>query len=332
MPGSDVCDRIIVLDVGGTQFRVAVGTGSGAIEYRISQPTKAENGPNATLDRIFGAVDKALASVRDKGTVKGIAIGIAGPVDPWAGIVHTPPNLSGWDAMPVKQLFEERYGLSCRVANDANLAALGEHRFGAGKGFSDVVYVTISTGIGGGIIVGNRLLLGHGGYAGEIGHMVVDPNGPLCGCGNSGCWESLASGTAIARRARDQAALSKETMLRDVEPWLISAKVVIDLAQRGDAVSLQIVREAAVALGLGMVNLIHLFNPHRIVIGGGLGNAGPLIWEPMLETIRVKALPVCQRDLDLVQASLGDDAGLLGGVALTVPTAELDRCNVAVGR
>lgn len=308
--------RAVALDLGGTRFRVAMASYDGVIEWRVSRPTLAERGPHAVLDDIYQAVMEALASVPNRGTVKGIAIGAPGPLDPWNGVIHEPPNLPGWEGVPLKALFEAKFALPTLVANDANLAALGEHRYGAGRGFSDVIYVTVSTGVGGGIIVNNQLLLGHGGFAGEIGHMVIDMHGPVCGCGRTGCLEALSSGTAIARRAREMVASGMETALRRWAPSELTARGVVELAYQGDAVAEGILRDAAVALGVGMVNLAHLFNPQRIIVGGGVSNAGPILWDTMRETVRERALASAQRDLEIVPVGLEDDAGLLGGIAM----------------
>ncbi|MHB1161055.1 MAG: ROK family protein [Chloroflexota bacterium] len=316
MGNHDTLRRAIALDLGGTHFRVAIGTSEGAIEWRVSKPTDAERGLQAVLGSIFETVDEALAVVGDRTKLQGIGVGAPGPLDPWAGVIHNPPNLPGWDRVPIRQLFEERYGLPTLVGNDANLAAVGEHRFGAGRGCKNMVYVTVSTGIGGGVISDDRLLLGHNGFAGEIGHMAIDMHGPVCQCGNVGCLEVLASGTAIARRARELLQSGAESSLGGLPEEEVTAIEVVNAAYRGDATAGSILHEAAVALGVGMVNVAHLFNPHRIIIGGGVSNAGPLLWDPMLETVRTRTMPPNRRDLEIVLAGLGDDAGLLGAVAM----------------
>ncbi len=308
--------RAVVVDLGGTLFRVAVGTSEGVIEWRVSRPTEASRGREAVLKDVFAATDEALANVVDRKTLIGFGIAAPGPLDPWSGVLYNPPNLPGWESVPMRQLFEERYGLPAHVANDANLAAMGEHRFGAGRGYKDLVYVTVSTGIGGGIIANDQLLLGQCGFAGEIGHMTIDRHGPACPCGNVGCLEMLASGTAIARRAREMIQSGAESSLSSLPPLEITAKAVMEAAYEGDLISQQILQEAGVALGVGMVNLAHLLNPRRIIIGGGVSNAGPRLWDPMLEVVHSRAMTACHRDVEIVPAGLADDAGLLGAVAL----------------
>jgi len=217
----------------------------------------------------------------------------------------------------MKQLFEDRYGLPVQVVNDANLAAVGEHRFGAGRGLRNIVYVTVSTGIGGGVIVNNQLLLGGRGFAGEIGHMTVDMRGERCACGNIGCLEWLASGTSIARQARQRLASGIHSTLERFPLQEITAAKVAEMAYGGDTLAEGLLRGAGVALGVGMVNLAHLFNPERIILGGGVSlNAGPILWDALQTTVRSRTMPSSRKGLDIVQAALGDDAGLLGGVAL----------------
>ena len=307
--------RAVAVDLGGTRFRVAVGTSGGAIEWRVSRPTRVGLGREAVLDDIFTSVDEAISTVPDRSTIKGIGIGAPGPLDPWSGVLFSPPNLPGWDNTPLKSLFQRRFGLHTVVGNDANLAALGEHQFGAGKGFAHIIYVTVSTGIGGGVIVDDRLLVGHCGLAGEIGHMVIDMDGPPCKCGNFGCLEALASGTAIARRAKELVSSGAETDLNKLPPSDITAKAVAEAAYRGDEVARSLFQEAGIALGVGFANLVHIFNPQRIIVGGGVSNAGELLWGPMMETVRTRTFTTCQRDLEIVPAALGDDAGILGAVA-----------------
>jgi glucokinase len=191
--------RVLAVDIGATRVRIAVIEEHGALLWRESLLTQAQNGPAVTLERIAAVIQQAMTSAPG-GNVSAIGIGAPGPLDPWEGIIYDPPNLPGWDALPLKRIFQDRFGLPVYVGNDANLAGLGEYRYGAGRGVSDIVYLTISTGVGGGIISNGRLLLGADGLAGETGHMSVEARGPRCNCGNRGCLEVVASGPAIARR------------------------------------------------------------------------------------------------------------------------------------
>lgn len=304
---------------------MAVGTADGVIEWRVAGATRAERGRDAVLRDLFSAVDDALSVASEKGGMAGIAIGVAGPVDARSGMLQNPPNLPGWTSVPVARLFEERYGIASVVANDANLAALGEHRYGAGRGSLDMIYITVSTGIGGGVIAGGRLLLGHCGFAGEIGHMSVDMQGPACACGNVGCLEVLASGTAIARRAREALSSGGESILGQLPPERVTAEAVAEAARAGDALSQRLLAEAGATLGIGLVNLAHLFNPQRVIIGGGVSNAGDHLWTPMVETVRRRGMTACHREMEILRAALGDDAGLMGGIALVAMQRERSR-------
>ncbi len=317
MANTQARERAVAIDLGGTRFRVAVATSDGTIEWRTSRFTRTDRGLQAVLDRMYEAIDEALATVEDRESVKGIGIAAPGPLDPWTGVIYNPPNMPGWDRVPLKQLFEDRYGIPVQVANDANLAAVGEHRYGAGRGFQHVVYVTVSTGIGGGVIVNDQLLLGARGFAGEVGHMTIDMHGERCACGNVGCLEWLASGTSIGRRARQMIASGVDTALRDLSAEDITAQRVTEMANRGDEASAQLLKAAGVALGVGVVNLAHLFNPQRVILGGGVSlNAGPIWWDAIRDTVRSRTVGSCQRGLEIVPAGLGDDAGLLGGIAI----------------
>lgn len=309
--------RAGVVDLGGTRFRVALGTEEGILEWRVSRPTEVERPVEAVLADLYTAVEEALASSEQLSAVKGLAIGAPGPLDPWEGVIHSPPNMPGWDGVPLKRLFSDRFGLPTEVANDANLAAIGEHRYGEGRGFADVVYVTVSTGIGGGVILRNRLVLGHAGFAGEVGHMVIDMDADPCSCGNRGCLEALASGTAIARHARAAVAHGARTSLSSLKEHEVTAQAVSEAAYRGDDVARGLLVDAGTALGVGMVNLAQLYNPRRIILGGGVSiNAGPILWDAMRAAVQARAGLPALRDLEIVPAGLGDDAGLLGGVAL----------------
>jgi glucokinase len=311
----------IGVDLGGTQIRAALADEKGGILRRTSCLTLAEEGLGPVIGRIKGAIYEMMEST-DRGQLQGIGIVAPGPSDPWKGVIIEAPNLSGWVNIPLKALLEEEFGLPVMVGNDANLAALAEQRFGAGQGVSDLIYITVSTGIGGGIIVDNRLLLGARGMAGEIGHQTIEAHGPRCNCGNVGCLEALAAGPAIARRARELIKSGVETSIADLvggDLDRISAKVVNMAAQAGDPVAIEVFRQAGFYIGVGIVNLLHLFNPSLIIIGGSVTKAGDLLFEPIRATVRERAMASYYwEDTPIVPAALGDDVGLLGAVALVL--------------
>jgi glucokinase len=312
---------IVGVDLGGTQIRAALTDGEGNILRRTSCLTLAEEGVESVIGRIKGAIYEVMEST-ERGQVQGIGIVAPGPSDPRQGIIIEAPNLSGWINIPLKALVEEEFGPPVVVGNDANLAALAEQRFGAGQGVADLIYITVSTGIGGGVIIDNRLLLGAQGLAAEIGHQTIEARGPRCNCGNVGCLEVLAAGPAIARRARELITSGIETSIADLvggDLDRISAKEVNQAAQAGDPVAIEVFRQAGFYIGVGIVNLLHLFNPSLIIIGGSVAKAGDLLFEPIRATVRERAMASYYWEhTPIVPAALGDDVGLLGAVALVL--------------
>ena len=309
------------VDLGGTQIRAALADGEGRILRRTSCLTLAEEGLEPVIGRIKGAVYEVMGST-DRGQVQGIGVVAPGPVDPRKGVIMKAPNLSGWKNVPLKDLVEEEFGLPVLVGNDANSAALAEQRFGAGQGIADLIYITVSTGIGGGIIADNRLLLGAQGFAGEVGHQTIEAYGPRCNCGNIGCLEALAAGPAIARRARQLIRTGIGMGIADLaggDLGKVTAKEVNQAAQAGDPIAIEIFRQAGFYIGVGIVNLLHLFNPGLIVIGGSVAKAGELLFEPIRATVRERAMASYYwENTPIVPATLGDDVGLLGAVALVL--------------
>jgi glucokinase len=250
-----------------------------------------------------------------------VAIGVSfgGPVDARAGLVRLSHHVPGWENTPLAGLLEAEFGAPARVDNDANVAALGEHHFGAGRGADSVFYITVSTGVGGGWILDGRPWRGAGGMAGEIGHVVVDPAGPVCLCGKRGCVERLASGPYMAQNAREilqQRPGQGEILLRLAggDPAKITGQLLGEAARQGDELARQVIERGASALGVGIGNTANLVNPQRFVLGGGVTKAGPLFWETVQLTARATALPEVQ--FEILPAELGDDAPLWGAVVL----------------
>ncbi len=310
----------IGVDLGGTRVRVGLVTAEGEVRHRVEAPTRRDAGAVGVLDQIADLVRAVRAHLPQPDEVA-VGVAVPGPVNPQTGVVRFAPNLPGWKDLPVREALADRLHMEVRVGNDANLAALGEHRFGAGRGFRHFLYVTVSTGVGGGIIVDDRLLLGAHGYAAEIGHHTVLENGPRCACGNIGCLEALASGTAIAREARVAVASGQGTRLREMcggDIWRLDAAMVVQAAAAGDAVAAGILEQAGHYLGVGLLNLIHIFNPERIVLGGGVMRAGEWITRPMWAVLRSRVHPGYLEGLDIVPPALGDNAGLLGAAVLAL--------------
>jgi glucokinase len=237
-----------------------------------------------------------------------VGVSFGGPVDFAAGLVRLSHHVPGWENTPLQQLLETEFEAPVRIDNDANVAALGEHRFGAGRGYDSLLYVTVSTGVGGGWILDGRPWRGHEGMAGEIGHTVVDPEGPLCLCGKRGCVERLASGPYMARawvEAGQESGGTAET---------VTGKMVAQAAAEGDEAARRVLQRGAWALGVGLGNAANLLNPQRFVLGGGVTNSGDQWWTAVRGAARETALP--QVHFEVVPAALGDDAPLWGAVAL----------------
>lgn len=311
---------VLALDIGGTNFRLVLADERGRILKRRSGPTHPEQGPEGLLRRVKRGVEGVLSDPGTRRMVKGVGVGVAGPLDLESGMLLHPPNLPGWHHVPLKSMLEESLGFPVWLRNDVDLGALGEHRFGAGRGFQQLIYLALGTGIGGGVILDGQLLSGTRVSAMEAGHMVVSPGGPRCNCGREGCLEVLASGTAIARRAAERLSRGEQSrmieMVKGVER--ITAELVARAANKGDRVAQQVLQEAGEWLGIGVVNLILLFDPEVVIIGGGVAGAGDFLLEPVRQAVRRWVVPYFEREVPVVQSQLGANSNLMGAVALAL--------------
>lgn len=321
----------IGVDIGGTNIRAArFALDSQVPEPKTKIPTQSSVGLEAVLDRIETAI-RAVAG-DDLGSVAAVGIAAPGPIDPYSGLLLRAANLPGWVDVPLRRLIEERIGRPTFIGNDANLAALGEWKFGAGRGHPDILYMTISTGIGGGVVTGGRLLLGARGLAAEIGHMLAVPDGPLCGCGQRGHLEAVASGTALGRIARErlargEAAAARVLHLAGGAPEQITGAVVGAAALAGDAFAIELVVEAGTLIGRTLASLLHAYNPSMVICGGGVSLLGDVILEPIRQAVQQHAMDDGYwRDCPIVLGTLGDDGGLVGAAALAMESVKpLDR-------
>jgi glucokinase len=309
----------LAIDIGGTKILVALISHDGRLLARERFLTLAQQGAEAVFNRLFAAVDNMLQlNYLVPQQLGGIGIAAAGAVDSRRQVVTISPNLPDWSDVPVAQLLSERYGVNTYLVNDANAAALGEHRYGAGRGLKNLVLLTLGTGIGGGIIIDGQLYEGATGSAAELGHMVIDMNGPVCACGNRGCLEMMASGMSIAIDAMRRISRGGKSCLMEMvrgEIQGITAEMVASAARSGDILSLEVLSQAGIYLGVGLSNLVNIFNPELIIIGGAVAKTGNLLLDPAKREMAARAFPVSVGAVRITLAELGNDAGIFGAAA-----------------
>jgi glucokinase len=310
---------VIGVDLGGTQIRALRTDLAGEKAARAEQLTLAQQGPQAVVSRILETVREVMEGI-PREEILGLGIGAPGPIDS-AGVVHDPPNLPGWKGVSLVDELAGPLGLPIYAGNDANLGALAEYRFGAGVGVDHLAYLTVGTGIGGGVISHGRMLTGWRGFAAEIGHQTLDPDGPLCGCGQPGHLEAFASGPAIAREARQALEQGRTSTIPEHARGPVTAKSVAAAAMAGDPLALELLRQAGTYLGLGLANLIHILEPQRILIGGGVSRAGELLLGPARASMEQRLMSPVYRGVEILSAALGPDVGLIGAAALVMQEA-----------
>ncbi len=309
--------HILAVDIGGTNTIIGVVNQQGNVKNRLSILTNGQEGRTSLLDRLIRAIQKTIYLSTDLHIV-GIGVGIAGPTDLSTGVMHNPPHLPGWNNFSLKESLENHFSLSVFVGNDATLSALAEYKFGAGAGnsYKDLVYITVSTGIGGGLVINGIPHFGSRGYSGEIGHMAIVPRGPRCDCGGNGCLESVASGTAIARDARDilSSGVKDSIMRQDVGGYLnrITSLVVANAARQKDQVAVEIIEKAARYLGIGLANIIVALDPDIIVIGGGVSNSLDLMMPSLTRELDKRSTKWLGSRTQVIKSYLGDDAAVIG--------------------
>ncbi len=309
--------HIIGVDVGGTLLRAARFDFDLNLLERTQQHTPGEQGPDATLERLYETIRQVMPD--DPDDVAGIGVALPGPLDAEAGTLIAPPNLPFKGEVPMRKLIRDAIGGKVFLGNDADLAGLAEHQRGAGRGAKNMIYITVSTGVGGGIIIDGVPYSGRG-QGGEIGHMIVWPDGPLCSCGRRGHLEAVSAGSGIARIMRERIAAGEKSSVLDLaggDPGEITAKLVGEAAKGGDALASEVVRQAGHYLGVGIASLMMLLNPDLFVLGGGITKLGDWLFEPMNAAIRDYAMvPRYWENTPIVAAQLGDDVGLIGAAAL----------------
>ena len=307
------------VDLGGSKILSVVADEEGHILGEDRRATEAEQGPEAGLERIAASLEAALANggLR-RGDLRAAGVCSPGPIDPARGVIPEAPNLPGWHDVPVCQYLADRLGIPAILENDATAAAYGEFIYGAGRGCRHIVYITVSTGIGGGLVLNGRLYRGASGAAGEIGHITIEAEGPLCGCGKPGHVEALASGRAIAREAEGVLARGGSPLMARLaeEDGELTAATVHRAADAGDPEAIRILQRAGYYLGIGLAAYVDVFNPEVIIIGGGLRHMGDLYLGPAREEMARRAMEEPLKVVRLVEAELGDYTGVMGIVAL----------------
>ena len=314
-------DYVVGVDMGGTKILAAVINGKGEIVQQAKTATKPKKGPDGVIKRIERCIREAIDGAElEPSQIRAIGIGSPGPLDPETGVIIFAPNL-GWSNVPLKAKLETIFGIPTFVDNDVNVGTLGEYAFGAGQGVKNLVGIFVGTGIGGGIILDGKLFHGINKTAGEIGHMIVDANGPRCGCGNFGCLEAVASRTGITK-ALQKAILKKGQKsellkLNGGKLDQIRSQAIAKAVKRGDKPTVKVMQRAGKYLGISVASIVHFLNPEMIVFGGGVIEAmRNSLLDPIRQTAAEYALPTTMDGVQIVKAALGDNAGVIGASVL----------------
>ena len=309
------------IDLGGTKVLALVGTSDGKTLGESLTSTPSTGGPEGVAEAMASAAKEAARQAGvDLASIAGVGVAAAGAIQPSTGVVVESPNVSSLTGHSLVELLRKHFAQPIVVVNDANAAALAEHRFGAGQGVRNLLYVTVSTGVGGGIIMHNELYQGAHGYAAEVGHITVAANGPVCQCGRHGCLETMASGTALARDAQARLAAGESSMLQEHVNQhgldSITAEDVFEALAQNDVLARAVVQQGAFYLGVGLKSVVNVLDPDRVVIGGGLSNQWEAYIAPAVEIMREQAFAGMGKDLPVVPPGLGVQTGALGAIAV----------------
>lgn len=307
---------VLALDIGGTKLAVAVVTPDGRTHGSLTEPTNRDDGPDVVIRRLFAMGQRSIRSAAETDGIDGIgAVGVScgGPLDAAAGVLLHPLHLPGWRDVPIVEYATHEFGVPAVLENDATAAALAEYRYGAARGAATVVYLTISTGIGGGAVIDGRLHRGAAGNGGEFGHVMVRPGGRKCLCGRFGCLEVYASGSSIAARTREAIEAGAESSLTTTE---VRAEDVAAAARAGDELAVSIWEETTEVLASALTDLVNVFEPNIVVLGGGVTRAGAQLIDPVRSAVKRDAMRPAADAVLLDLAGLGDEVGVVGAAAL----------------
>jgi len=301
----------IAVDVGGTRMRAAFYPADSRIPVALKK-ISTQHPTESAWERLVQLIQSIWP---ENEQVIRMGIAVPGPTDPYKGIIFGAPNIPAWKNLPLMNMLQEQFKVPVDLGNDANLAAMGEWKFGAGKGHRHLAYMTVSTGIGGGVILDNKLLLGDRGLAAEFGHITVQLDGPLCGCGQRGHLEALAAGPAIARWVKNEITQGATSTLSATSD--ITTQLVAEAAKNGDELAVRALERAGTYIGRALADVLHMFNPSIVIIGGGVSQSGDLLMKSVRISMEAHVMNTHYLDnLTLTTAALGDETGLLGALAL----------------
>lgn len=306
----------IGVDIGGTNIRAAVVHSDGAVGQRVKFATRPERGADAVVEELADHLKQLLAKAPAE--IVAVGVGCPGPLDSERGLIYEAPNLPGWNNYPLRDRIAERIGLPVLIQNDANAAAWGEFRHGAGRGTRTIILYTLGTGVGGGLVIDGRLWTGPDDTAGELGHVCIFPDGVECGCGARGCLEAYASATAVARRAREALAIDRASALAKIPPEQLTAHDVDHAADAGDPLAIELLEQTGRYLGLAAAALVNALNPDLIIYGGGMVEARRWLFPAIEREIQARCFEAPKRRVKVVPAALGDDAGIVGAADLAL--------------
>lgn len=314
--------HVVGIDIGGTKLATVVADHTGKILFKTRNPTLTDKGPEYAIqilcDMVYETIDHVGLKQKD---ISGIGVSCGGPLDTETGVVYSPPNLPGWDAFPLKERLEMEFEIPTIIENDANASALAEYRFGGGRGYPSLLYMTMSTGIGGGIVINGEIYHGANDSAGEVGHQILLPNGPKCGCGKRGCLESLCSGPSIARRAKEGLENDPDSLILSfVDGCIESIKSehVLEAARKDDKFACNLIDVTAYYMGWGIANAVNILNPNIVLLGTIAIAAGDILLEPIRKTVADLAMSRSAEVVKIMSAELGESLGDLAAVALVV--------------